>query len=278
VGSIADLPYSLAQIEQDFISPDNVQALVWQELAPELLTSAVLPRWWNVSPIELHAIALYQRTGEELLSASAKDETLRSKVLNILRDRLVPQQLEEVERGLRADRATELLPQMMPADLFYLAAEFSRKYPGNLASVGTAAQELQKLCEQHPEQVNWSRLSHDFGTPHPSLARTYGLELLNVPPMPAFSGDSSRFMAESWDSPNLYWARLADEAGYSPVMLNHLVPELTRLMVKKIFATDLEDWPALLRAMHEAGEDFRQGKLNVSQKASSGSTVVSSTN
>lgn len=278
VGSIADLPYSLAQIEQDFISPDNVQALVWQELAPELLTSAVLSRWWNISPIELHAIALYQRTGEELLSASAKDEVLRSKVLNILGDRLLPQQLEEVETGLRANRATELLAQMMPADLFYLATEFSRKYPENPAAVGTATQELQKLCEQHPEQVNWNRLSHDFGTPHPSLARTYGLELLNVPPMPAFSGDSSRFMAESWDSPNLYWARLADEAGYSPVMLNHLVPELTRLMVKKIFATDLEDWPALLRAMREAGEDFRQGKLNVSQKVSSDSTVVSSTN
>jgi hypothetical protein len=32
-------------------------------------------------------------------------------------------------------------------------------------------------------------------------------------------------------------------------------------MVQKIFATDFEDWPALLRAMHEAGKDFREGKL-----------------
>jgi len=278
VGSIADLPYSLAEIEQDFISPDNVQALVWQELAPELLTSAVLPRWWNVSPLELHAIALYQRTGEELLTASTKDDALLNNVLSILADRLHPKQLEVVARDLRADRVHELLPQMMPADLFYLASEFLRKDPRRSAPLGTAMQELQKLSAQHPEQVNWSRLSHDFGTPHPSLARTYGLELLNVPPMPAFSGDSSRYMAESWDSPNLYWARLADEAGYSPVMLNHFVPELTRLMVKKIFATDLEDWPALLRAMHEAGDDFRQGKLDLPQKVSSSSTVMSSEN
>jgi len=35
---------------------------------------------------------------------------------------------------------------------------------------------------------------------------------------------------------------------------------LTRHMVEKIFATDFEDWPALLRAMHETGEDFRAGK------------------
>ena len=44
-------------------------------------------------------------------------------------------------------------------------------------------------------------------------------------------------------------------------MLNHFVPELTRRMVERIFATDFEDWPALLRAMHEAGADFQQGKL-----------------
>jgi hypothetical protein len=31
--------------------------------------------------------------------------------------------------------------------------------------------------------------------------------------------------------------------------------------VRKIFATDLEDWPALIRAMHAAGEDFQRGKL-----------------
>jgi hypothetical protein len=45
-------------------------------------------------------------------------------------------------------------------------------------------------------------------------------------------------------------------------MLNQFVPELTRMMVERIFATDFEDWPALLRAMHEAGADFREGKLN----------------
>ena len=36
--------------------------------------------------------------------------------------------------------------------------------------------------------------------------------------------------------------------------------ELTRRMVEKIFATALEDWPALLRAARETGEEFRRGK------------------
>jgi len=52
-------------------------------------------------------------------------------------------------------------------------------------------------------------------------------------------------------------------------MLNHFVPELTRMMVERIFATDFEDWPALLRAMHETGIDFREGKLTSPSRASS---------
>jgi len=127
--------------------------------------------------------------------------------------------------------------------------------------LGTSTQELQELSRQHPEQVNFKLLSHDFGTPHPVMAQNYGSELLNVAPMPPFAGSSSRFLPECWDSPNLYWARLADEGGHAPVMLNRLVPELTQTMIQKIFATDFEDWPALLRAMHETGAEFQQGKL-----------------
>jgi hypothetical protein len=49
------------------------------------------------------------------------------------------------------------------------------------------------------------------------------------------------------------------------VALNRLVPELTRRMVANIFATDIEDWPALTRAMRETGEEFRQGKIALPQ-------------
>ena len=112
-----------------------------------------------------------------------------------------------------------------------------------------------------PSQLNWDRLSQDFGVPHPILAQSYFARLLNVKPFPAFSGYSSRLLAESWDSSNLYWARLADEKGYQPVMLNRLVPELTHRMVENIFASEVEDWPAINRAMRETGEEFRQGKI-----------------
>jgi hypothetical protein len=54
---------------------------------------------------------------------------------------------------------------------------------------------------------------------------------------------------------------LADELGYSPVALNNLVPELTRHMIENTFATDLDDWPAVLRAMQKTGDEFRKGKI-----------------
>ena len=260
-GSLADLPFVLAEAEQDFILPENVQALIWHELVPGLVSSATLPRWWGVTQNELHAVTLYQRTGEELLAASARDEKLRVKVLEILSERMVPLRIEQTERAIRTGAVEEALSRIMPGETFYLAAEYRRRFPGENQSWGKAGEELDSLSVHYPAEVSWKRLSEDFGVPHPALAQSYSRELLNVKPFPAFMGYSSRLLAESWDSNNLYWARLADELGYPPVMLNRLVPELTYRMVEKIFATDFEDWPAMLRAMRETGEDFRQGKI-----------------
>jgi hypothetical protein len=262
MGSLTDLSYALAMTEEDFIAPENVQALIWKELVPDLLVSATLPRWWSVSPNELHAVALYQRSGEELLAASIKNPQLRAKTISVLSDRMTPQRLERTEQALTQEEdMSAILPRLMPADTFYLAAEFRTRFPEEAAAVGPANRQLDDLARSHPAEASFARLSKDFGVPHPTLARNYSRELLNVKPFPFFGGYSSRLFGESWESTNLYWARLADEMGYPPVMLNRLVPELTRRMTAKIFATDLEDWPAMLRAMRETGEELRQGKI-----------------
>ncbi|MBV9074423.1 MAG: hypothetical protein JOZ10_12375 [Acidobacteria bacterium] len=261
VGSLADLPYVLAQAEQDFITPENVQALIWGAVVPGIMTSAVVPRWWSVSRNELHAVSLYQQAGEQLLASSAGNEEVRNKALDILGDRVAPRILDHVRQSLRSGRSDDAMAYLTPADTFYLAAEFQKRFPQQGDALGAPGRDLATLGQQHPEDMTWQRLSRDFGVPHPVLAQSYALELLNLPPFPAFMGYSSRFLAESWDSNNLYWARLADEKDYSPVMLNGLVPELTHRMIEKIFATDLEDWPALLRAERETGEEFRRGKI-----------------
>lgn len=272
-GSLADLPFVLAEAEQDFIVPENVQALIWHELVPGLVSSAILPRWWGVTRNELHAVTLYQRTGEELIAASTRDENLRKTVLEILAERMAPQRSEWVEQALRAGNVDAALSRVMPGETFYLTAEFRQKFPGQNNHWGKAGEELESLSSQYPAEVSWKRLSEDFGVPHPALAQSYSRELLRVKPFPAFMGYSSRLLAESWDSNNLYWARLADEQGYSPAMLNRLVPELTYRMVEKIFATDFEDWPAMLRAMRETGDEFQHGKITSLPKVAVTNTV-----
>jgi hypothetical protein len=263
LGSLADLPYSLASMEQDFISPTRVQALIWKEIVPEFLVDAVLPRWWGIRQDEMHAATLYQRAGEELLIASATNPQLRENVLSILTDRLSPARLEIAAQALRKpDSAAALIPQMLPADTFFLAAEFRSKFPDQAPQWGNAVRELDELVRKDPTHTNPDRLSKDFGLPHLEIAQSASPTLLNLGIFPASGAFDGRLFGESWESSNLYWARLADEMGYSPAMLNVLVPNLTRRMVANIFATNIDDWPALLRAMEKTGDEFRQGKIN----------------
>jgi hypothetical protein len=71
-------------------------------------------------------------------------------------------------------------------------------------------------------------------------------------------GYSSRIMAESWESNLLYYAALADEIHVPPAQLNVMIPSWTQQTVERIFATHLEDWPALLRSLRMVGDDARQ--------------------
>jgi hypothetical protein len=162
-----------------------------------------------------------------------------------------------------AEGARTLVTQTLPADAFYLAVEFRKKFPDQAAKWGPAGQELEDLSRKDGGDVDPERLAAMFGVPHPVLVITNSCTLLNMKPLSAFGGNASRLLAESWESNNLYWARLADEMGYSPVMLNVLVPTLTRHMVSNIFASNIDDWPALLRAMETTGDEFRHGKIAV---------------
>lgn len=166
-----------------------------------------------------------------------------------------------------SDSMNAMLPKLMPSDTFFLTAEFREKYPSEAASYGPAGQQLDALCHQDPAETSRDRIAEDFGVPHPTLAQTDSLELLHLKQLPFFAGYSSRLFGESWESSNLYWARLADEMGYQPVMLNRLVPLLTLNMTANIFATNLDDWPALLRAMHETGAELRAGKIKLGPTA-----------
>jgi hypothetical protein len=281
IGSLADLPYVLAMTEEDFIAPEKVQALIWRETVPELLVNATVPRWWGLSRDELHAVDLYQRAGEELLQASVDHPELREKVIGIFSERMGWGRTDELAQALEhRESAESAIAAMLPTDTFYLEAEFRSKYPDQVAAWGAANSALDMLVRKNPADTSTAKITRDFGAPHRTLAETEARGLLATGPFPVSGGPESRLFGESWESGNLYWARLADEKGYDPAALNLLIPILTRQMVANISATSIDDWPALQRAMDQTGDEFLKGRIAIrsagitlarSEKANGGS-------
>ena len=264
MGSLADLPYALAQVEEDFIAPANVQALIWKETAPQLLASGVVPRWWRVNRDELHAAALYQKAGEELLEAAGANPQLREQVTGIFAQYMPPGRLATIESAIAGQGGPKSwAKQIAPSDCFYLAVNYRSKYSADPGGGGVALKALNDLAQKDSQAIDPERISTDFGVPHPAMEQSVAPTLVETGMFPVSGGYTNRLFGESWESSNLYWARVADDMGYSPVELNLLVPELTRQMVTRIFATNVDDWPAILRAMRQTGEEYEQGKITV---------------
>ena len=68
MGSLASLPYALAEAEQNFLIPSKEQALIWGDLVPQMIVTAVIPRWWNVTPLQLHWVGMHMAYAESLLA------------------------------------------------------------------------------------------------------------------------------------------------------------------------------------------------------------------
>jgi hypothetical protein len=155
-----------------------------------------------------------------------------------------------MEDALRRGAIDEGVDALAPAELFDLSRRLLADEPALAAEHGAPFEaEIRRLAGAEPDLLAYERIGARFGTPHPALSSSYGLELLHLPLFPTMMGYSSRVLAESFESTNLYWATLADEAHLEPAFLNLRVPEWTKQSIERIFATHLDDWPALLRSM-----------------------------
>ena len=256
-GSLVGIGYAMNDAEQNFLIPTERQALIWQDLAPQVLLNATVGRWWGVDPAAMHFVGLHLQLGRALLAQAALEPELREEALEVLRGRVEPARLWAVEQGFRTGRFQEGLAEIAPAELYELAMRLREQNPERVRELGAPfAGAIEELAEASPE-LTYDNIASIFGSPHPELSHSYRLDLLHLPLFPTVMGYSSRVLAESWESTNLYWAALADAAHMEPAMLNLRAPEWTQRAVERIFATHLEDWPALLRSMRIIGEEYR---------------------
>jgi hypothetical protein len=243
--------------------PSNIQALIWKEIVPNILVDSVLPRWWGIRPEEMHAAALYSAPAKSSSSLrhptpnSGKKCSASSPIAWSLLAWSSPPKPCAIRKALPRS-----FLKSFPQTRFSSLAGFRSRFPDQVSQWGNAGRELNDLIGKDPSRVNLERLSKDFGSPHLAIAQSDSCTLLNLEIFPSSGAFQGRLFGESWESSNLYWARLADEMGYSPAMLNILVPNLTRRMVANIFATNIDDWPALLRALQRTGDEFRQNGAN----------------
>ncbi|HBY63444.1 MAG TPA: hypothetical protein DEH78_26775 [Solibacterales bacterium] len=253
VGSLAQLPYALAEAEQNFLIPSREQALIWGDLVPQMLLSAKVPRWWRVTPAQTRWVSLHMRIAEAKLAEAAVNPSLREPVFAALDRRASPARVRRVAELIERGEVREAIDNVMPSEFFLMGLE--------LAQAGSAADpflsEARQLASSAARDVTPEAISAAFGTPKPTLANTYQPQLLNMRTFPTLMGYSSRIMAESWESNLLYFAALSYDCHMAPSQLNLSVPEWTQKTMEQIFATHLEDWPALLRSLRAVGEEVR---------------------
>ena len=253
VGSLAGLPYTLAEAEQNFLVPTREQALIWGDLVPQMILSAKLPRWWRVPRPLMHWTGLHIRHGEAIMAEAVLNPSLRDSILAVLEKQAAPARAHHVHRLLAEGNLPAALENTTPAELFQISAEHARARRGD----DMLANEIRRLAEASPSMINYEAVSSAFGTPKPTLTNSYNRELLFLRTFPTLMGYSSRIMAESWESSILYYVALADELNLDPGRLNIVIPEWTRQTVERIFATHLEDWPALLRSLRYVASEVR---------------------
>jgi hypothetical protein len=253
VGSLAGLPYALADAEQNFLVPTQTQALIWGDLVPQMLLTARTPRFWSVKPVQMHWVGIHMRAAEALVAEAAAESSRRDETARLVNRVSSPYRASLVIGAIAAGDAKGAIDLLTPSEMYLMAATAASGAEDPLM------REIAHLRALVPDEVTEAVISRTWGTPKPTLSNSYRPELLNLRTFPSLMGYSSRIMAESWESNLLYWADVGDQTGVLPAQLNVLIPDWTRQVVERIFASHLEDWPALLKSLRSVGEDIRVG-------------------
>lgn len=253
IGSLASVPYAIAEAEQNFLTPRREQALIWADLVPQMIANVTISRWSSARPEQLRWVSLHMARGRNLLAASALDASLESRVLDSYSHSATPAKVEWLKDHLHASSLADVIAEVPPAALYAIAADPAlRSAPADITSEQIAA-----LNSENLPALSLAAIGHLFGSPKPTLTHSFQPGLLNLRTFPALMGYSSRILAESWESNALFYAALADELAIPVNQLDAYIPEWNRTAIENIFATHLEDWPAILRSLHATAASIR---------------------
>jgi len=253
IGSLVSLPYAIAEAEQNFLTPRREQALIWADLVPQMIVDVTVNRWRNVTAEQLRWVALHLERGRTLLAAAALDPAATGPVLDAIGRHTTPERVESVAEHLRAGDFAYAMGQIPTSVLYAIASDPQLKD----VSPDMASSEIATLAQKGEPDLTPAAIARAFGTPKPTLTHSYQPGLLYLRTFPALMGYSSRILAESWESNNLYYAALADRAGIPVNLLDAYVPEWNRSAIENIFATHLEDWPAILRSLQTVANNVQ---------------------
>ncbi len=253
-GSLVSLPYALAEAEQNFLTPRREQALIWADLVPQMIVDVTVNRWRNVTPEQLRWVALHVRRGRDLVAATALDSSLEAPVFDAMRKYEAPGRVEATASELRNGHYARAVSETPVSVLYAISDDPALQ---NVAP-DAASEEIATLAASKSTELSPEAISRTFGTPKPTLTHSYRPGLLYLRTFPTLMGYSSRVLAESWESNNLYFAELADSTGIPVRQLDAYVPEWNRSAIENIFATHLEDWPAILRSLQTVGKEVRE--------------------
>lgn len=256
VNSLAGLPYALADAEQNFLVPTQTQALIWGDLAPEMILTSRTARFWTVTPAQMHWVGMHMRLTENLIAEATLEPAARGELEQAVDRVASPSRAALVMRLVGSGQTREAIDALTPSEMYMIATGMAGERGADLHG-SPEITGIARLKSLVPDQVSDAAISHAWGTAKPTLANSYRPELLNLRTFPTLMGYSSRILAESWESNLLYWADVGDQTGVQPAQLNVLVPEWTQKVVERIFASHLEDWPALLRSLRSVGEEVR---------------------
>lgn len=256
IGSLASIPYALAEAEQNFLTPRREQALIWADLVPQMIANVTISRWSAARPEQLRWVALHIARGRNLVIASALDPALETRVLDSYARWTTPAKVEWLKDHLHSAPVAEVVAEVPPSCLYAIASDPAIQS----APADTASEQIAALRAANLPSLSPAAIGHVFGSPKPTLTHSYQPGLLNLRTFPALMGYSSRILAESWESNGLFYAALADELAVPVNRLDAYVPEWNRTAIEGIFATHLEDWPAILRSLHATAASVRSGK------------------